>query len=96
MLRKIKTLLGISDTKKDELLEILSETAADEVKAYCNISDVSALENIIIQLVIIKYNRLGAEGVSQENYSGASFSYESEYPPQILAVLNKNRRCRLI
>lgn len=96
MLQKIKTLLAISDNSKDDLLEVLSAVATEEVKAYCNIEDVSKMESIIIQLVIIKYNRLGAEGLSTENYNGASFSYESEYPPQILAVLNKNRRCKFL
>lgn len=96
MLQKIKTLLAISDNSKDDLLEVLSEIATEEVKAYCNIEDVSKMESIIIQLVIIKYNRLGAEGLSTENYNGASFSYESEYPLQILAVLNKNRRCKFL
>lgn len=96
MLQKIKTLLAVSDNSKDDLLEALLEIATEEVKAYCNIEDVSKMESIIIQLGIIKYNRLGAEGVSTENYNGASFSYESSYPPQILAVLNKNRRCKFL
>lgn len=96
MLQKIKSLLAISDNSKDDLLEALSDIATEEVKAYCNIEDATPLESIIIQLAVIKYNRLGAEGVSSENYNGASFSYESEYPSQILAVLNKNRRCKFL
>ena len=94
MIKKIKLLIG--GTPNEETLNTLISIAEDEVKNYCNIDDVQPLENIIVQIVIWKYNRLGAEGITSESYNGASYAYDTDYPPSITVALNKNRRCKFI
>ena len=96
MLNKIKLLLGLAGNEKDDLLQLLSDMAVDEVKDYCNIDDISGLENTIIQMVIIKYNLIGHEGLASESYSGASYSYITDYPGNIVTALNKYRRLRVL
>ena len=99
MLKSLKAILGISEDEKDELLSELITLAKEEVKEYCNIEDDAKLETLtgtIKQMVIYKYNRLGSEGASAENFAGASFTYMTEYPDSILSVLKKNRRAKLL
>lgn len=99
MLEKIKLLLGIYSDDKDELINELIEMTKEEVKEYCNLTDNTQLESLfgtIKEMVVIKYNRLGTEGLSSENYSGASFGYMTDYPESIKNVLNRNRRAKLL
>ena len=93
----VKLLLDVSDTSKDDLLALLISMVQDEVSAYCNIDDIpAALDSIIVQIVVIKYNRLGAEGVASQNFNGASESFIDLYPAPILSALNSYRKVRLI
>jgi hypothetical protein len=93
----IKTLLGIADDSKDSLISLLKSIAEDEVKAYCNIDDIpAALDNIIAQIVVIKYNRIGAEGIASQNFNGVLESFEDSYPTPLLAALNRYRRVRFL
>lgn len=96
MLNKIKILLGIADDSKDELLRILLDQTAEEVVNYTHNYELDKLENVIINIAIWKYNRIGSEGLNSENYSGVSFSYASEYPDAILKQLQAYRRIRTL
>ena len=92
MLDKIKLLLGISNSDKDDLLTILIEQAIDEALAYTHRDSADELDTSIIQMVVYKYNRIGTEGVDNENYSGVSFSYSADYPDSIMRGLRAKRK----
>ena len=96
MLDKILILMNITDKDEEDKIKILFENVKEEIKAYCDIDDVTPLESIIPDMVIYKYNQMGAVGISSENYNGASFSYLADYPPSITAILNKNRKARVM
>lgn len=96
MLKKLKILLGIADDSKDELLLILLDQCEEEVVNYTHNYELEKLENVIINLAIWKYNRIGSEGLNSENYSGVSFNYASEYPDSILKQLQAYRRIRTL
>lgn len=96
MLNKIKLLLGSMDDDKDDVLQLLINVVTDEVKDYCNVDSVDGMESVIIQMVIIKYNLIGHEGVASESYSGVSYTYEHDYPDSILSTLKKHRRLRVL
>lgn len=96
MLNKIKILLGIADNSKDELLRILLDQTEEEVVNYTHNDELDKLQNVIINIAIWKYNRLGSEGLNAENYSGVSFSYLNEYPDAILKQLQAYRRIRTL
>ena len=94
MLEKMKLLLGIGDASKDTLLSLLLATAEDEAKDYTNNENIS--ENLIVQMAIYKYNRLGTEGLNSENYSGVSFNYMSDYPETIVKQLRRFKKLGVI
>ena len=85
MLEKLKMLLGIDDASKDTRLSLLLEQAEDEAIAYTNNNNIA--DNLIIQMAIYKYNRLGTEGLNSENYSGVSFNYMDDYPENLVKQL---------
>jgi len=95
MLSKIKLLLGIDDVSKDSLLILLIEMAQDFVRNYIHDNNIEGLDTAIIDIVVHRYNRLGTEGLSNENYSGVSFSYE-DISESVKQQLNKHRRIGVI
>lgn len=89
----MKLLLGL-DASKDTLLSLLLSQAEDEAKDYTNNENIS--ENLIVQMAIYKYNRLGTEGLNSENYSGVSFNYMSDYPETIVKQLRRFKKLGVI
>lgn len=96
MLEDLKLLLGILNDQKDEVLELLIRQATFEVKSFTNRDDVANLKDLILQIAIIKYNRMGTEGLASESYSGSSYSYIDTYPDNIIKALKRMRRLKTI
>lgn len=62
MLNKLKLLLHCED---DELLITLINLCKQEAYIYCNLEEYTdALDYIVIQMVIERYNRIGSEGLT--------------------------------
>lgn len=95
MLEKIKILLGINDSSKDELLTILLDQAIEEAENYTHNNCLTGLESTICRMVVYNYNRISTEGVNSESYSGVSYSYSADYPENIMRVLKAHRKIRL-
>ena len=87
-------LLGIDDASKDTRLSLLLEQAEDEAIAYTNNNNIA--DNLIIQMAIYKYNRLGTEGLNSENYSGVSFNYMDDYPENLVKQLRRFKKLGVI
>ena len=96
MFRKLKLLLGPSADGKDELLRILLDYTTMEVVNYTHNNRLDVLENVIVNLAVWKFNRMGTEGVDAENYSGVSFNYTTEYPDDIKKQLQAYRKVQVI
>lgn len=97
MLEKIKLLLGMADDTSDDLLNTLIAMCKEEAYVYCNLEEYnSKLDNIVVSMVIEKYNRIGSEGTTSQSASGISASYESFYSDKIVKMLNKHRRVRCV
>lgn len=93
MLERIKLKLGLQNTTdKDELLMLLIEDCISEAQNYTHNDDVAGYENVICNMVIYSYNRLGSEGVNAETYSGVRFEYSADYPESILRQLRSHRK----
>ena len=95
MLEKIKILLGINDSSKDELLTVLLDQAIEEAENYTHNNCLTGLESTICRMVVYNYNRMSTEGVNSESYSGVSYSYSADYPENIMRVLKAHRKIRL-
>ena len=93
MLTNIKLLLNITDNSKDSLLQVLINSAINEVLNYThNENAIEDLGATIIDMVVFKYNRLKTEGVDSESYSGVSFNYSADYPEAIMRSLRAYRK----
>ena len=95
MLDNIKTLLGLNDSSKDELLTILLEQAIEEAINYTHNNSLAGLESTICRMVVYNYNRISTEGVDSESYSGVTYNYSADYPENIMRVLKAHRKIRL-
>lgn len=84
MLGDIKLLLGIKGEDQDEVLKLLinitTRQMLNKMKRLGGNSKFipEALEHIIIELVIVRYNRIGSEGIEQETVEGYSATYSRE------------------
>lgn len=97
MLDKIKLLLSIIDDTADDLLNTLIAICKEEAYIYCNLPEYNEkLNNIVVFMVIEKYNRIGSEGTESQSASGISATYESFYSEKIVKMLNKHRRVRCV
>lgn len=97
MLEEIKILLGDAASNfTDAQIGLCAKLALAEVEAYCNrVIDVE-LELVAEKIAVIKLNRLNSEGLAAQSYSGVSESYIDGYPAEILAVLNRKRKIKVV
>lgn len=92
MIDKVKLLLGLTDSSKDKLIEVLIDGAVEDAVAITGNKYIQdELPNTIVKMVVYNYNRLGTEGLETESYSGVSYNYSNGYPQDILNTLNKKR-----
>jgi hypothetical protein len=97
MIEEIKLLLGDAASNfSDAQISLCLKMALAEVEAYCNRVADTELELIAEKITVIKLNRLNTEGLASQAYSGVSESYIDGYPADILAVLNRKRKIKVL
>ncbi len=97
MLEDIKLLLGDAASNfTDEQIGLALKMALAEVEDYCNRELDYSLEMVAVRIAVIKLNRLNSEGLASQSYSGTSESYIDGYPADILAVLNRKRKIKVV
>lgn len=97
MIDEIKVLLGeAASNYTDAQIGLCLKHAIAEVEGYCNRSIDFELEIIAERIAIIKLNRLNTEGLSGQSYSGVSENYIDGYPEDIMAVLNRKRKIKVV
>lgn len=97
MIEEIKLLLGDSaDNYSDALIGLCAKQALAEVEAYCNRAVDYELEIVAVKIAIIKLNRINTEGLTAQSFSGVSESYIDGYPSEILAILNRKRKLKVV
>lgn len=93
MLTKLKLLLGITASDKDDLLNLLIELCKDEAVTFCHLEEYQdKLDSVVINMVIEKFNKIGNEGINTVNYSGVSESFIEDYSTPIVRQLKRHRR----
>lgn len=97
MIEEIKLLLGeAASNYSDAQISLCLKMALAEVEAYCNRTADIELEMIAQKIAIIKLNRMNTEGLASQAYSGVSENYIDGYPAEILAVLNRKRKIKVL
>lgn len=96
MLYKLKTLLGIYDISKDEILNLLIDQCSDNAMTYTHNDDVESMESVILEMCVYRYNLIGSEGLVRETYSGTGYIYNNDYPDYIYSQLRSFRKIRTI
>ena len=97
MIDEIRILLGDAAANySDAQIGLCAKQALAEVEAYCNRTLDYELEMAAQRIAIIKLNRLNTEGLASQSYSGVSESYIDGYPADIMAVLNRKRKIKVI
>lgn len=97
MIDEIKLMLGdAAGNYSDALINLCYKQSLLEIEDYCNRELDVALEYIAQRITVIKLNRIGAEGIASQSYSGVSESYLDGYPADIQAVLNRKRKLKTL
>ena len=97
MVEEIKLLLGdAANNYSDALIGLCAKQALAEVEAYCKRNADYELEMVAERIAIIKLNRINTEGLAAQSYSGVSESYIDGYPADILAILNRKRKIKVV
>ncbi|GFZ24223.1 hypothetical protein CMETHOX_21460 [Lacrimispora indolis] len=83
-------------TLDQALQKYLIEDAIAEVKSYINAAESETLppsvKYIVKELALIRFNKLGAEGISSTSQSGISESYIEDLPAGIRRQLRRIRK----
>jgi hypothetical protein len=97
MIEEIKIMLGeAANNFNDAQISLCLKWAMAEVKAYCNRDLDIELEMVAQKIAIIKLNRLNTEGLLSQSFSGVNESYIDGYPADILTVLNRKRKMKIL
>ena len=95
MLEKIKIL--INQYAQDDILLLLIDMCKADAVEYCNLPEyIEDLDNIVIKMVIERYNKMGYEGLSAQGDSGVSNSFVDGYSKDIYQGLIKFRKMRVV
>ena len=97
MIEQIKILLGdAANNYTDAQISLAYTMAAAEVEDYCNRELDASLELAALKIAVIKLNRINTEGLASQAYSGINESYIDGYPADILTILNRKRKIKVI
>ena len=97
MIEEIKILLGAAaENYTDAQIGLAYRLAVAEIEDYCNREIDTNLELQALKIAVIKLNRINTEGLASQGFSGISESYIDGYPAEILAVLNRKRKIKVI
>lgn len=98
MLNELKLLLGIAedDTTEDDKLKLLIATATARLKLLLGgIEPPEEMEHIIREVAVIRYNRIGSEGMASHTVEGESQTYTdgdfAAYADEIQAYLDAQK-----
>ena len=97
MIEEIKLLLGDAAANySDAQINLALKMAISEVEEYCQRELDTSLQLIAERIAVIKLNRINTEGLVSQSYSGVSESYIDNYPADIVAVLNRKRKIKIM
>lgn len=75
MLEDLKTLLDIEDSSLDAKLKLILANTTARLKLILGIDPPEEMNHIILEVAVIRFNRIGSEGMSSHTVEGESTSY---------------------
>lgn len=98
MLNDLKLMLGIdtNDTSIDEKLKLIISTATARLKLLLGGTEPPAsMEHIIREVAIIRFNKIGSEGLTSHTVEGENLSFNEDdfaaFTDEIQAFLNSQK-----
>lgn len=89
---KIKTRNDIQDDKQDGVIDDIIDTVQNHMKALLGKETPSGLEYIVKEISIIRFNRIGSEGMKSESVEGHSVTYNSlddDFAPYMSIIISE-------
>lgn len=79
MLKRVKTMLGIDNDTQDELLREIISICTNRVCAYIREKQLpKALEYVVVELAVVRFNRIASEGAQSHNVEGESWTFQTD------------------
>jgi hypothetical protein len=96
MLDNLKMMLGITDTALDVKLNLIISLTTSRLKSLLGGIDPPAeLDYIVLEVAIIRFNRIGSEGLTSHSVEGESLSFKDSdfdgYANDIQAFLDRQK-----
>ena len=91
VLENVKKLLSINDDKQDELLEIIISNTEKRLISLLPLETdeiPERLEYIVEEVSVKRFNRVGAEGMTQESIDGRSNTFQSNAFEEYMDVID--------
>lgn len=96
-MENIKVWLGAAASNfTDEQITLAFELAKAEVEVYCHRKLDTELTLVAERIAVIKLQRLNTEGLIGASFSGVSENYLDGYPAEIVEVLNRRRKVKIL
>lgn len=96
MLENLKIMLGIEGDDVDEKLRLILANTTSRLKLLLGgIEPPEEMDHIILEVSIIRFNRIGSEGMASHSVEGESSSYSADdfsgYADEIQAFLDSQK-----
>ncbi|HDI3121682.1 TPA: phage head-tail connector protein [Clostridium botulinum] len=96
MLKNLKLLLDINNDEQDAKLNYIIKMCTRKILDYCDREVlINGMEDLVIEFSILRYNRLGTEGLKSEQYNEVSNNFTASIPKDLKKQLNKYKIRRL-
>ncbi|WP_411842120.1 phage head-tail connector protein [Salinicoccus sp. HZC-1] len=95
----VKTLIGLTDTTQDKTLNLIIGMTERRLMSFLPV-EVETLpvemQDIVVEVTIMRYNRIGNEGMESESIEGRSMTFNDDdfraYRKQIEAYQPRNKK----
>lgn len=99
ILDDLKKLLGIEDDSLDPKLELILKSVQGRLKLLLGGIEVPPeMNHIVLEVAVIRFNRLGSEGMSAHSVEGESMSYNDNdfdgFMDEIQAFLDSQKESK--
>ncbi|OLA06063.1 MAG: hypothetical protein BHW12_07720 [Coprobacillus sp. 28_7] len=72
----VTALLGFSDEKYNKTLDVIIRLTTNRLKTLLDVKEVpTELEYIVTEVSIVRYNKIGSEGVTSHSVEGETMSF---------------------